>query len=115
LTLLLVVSSVAGTMGESIRHEAQERHAAPPKVDALVTAIRDNVPTSEIGRDLDLSQAQVQELRQVRREVMVDGFRAHGWVSGGMLALAALGFWVVQRGDRDAAPTSTGSGGGKSR
>ena len=114
LTLLLVVSLVSGTMGDSMRLEAQSRHASPPTVDALVDAIRDNVPTSEIGRELDLSQDQVQELRQVRREVMVDGFRAHGWVSGGMLAVAAIGFWVVRPRDQAGEPRSSGSDDGKS-
>jgi len=102
LALLLVASSVGRAMSMSMRQEAEDRHVAPAKVEALVEAIRDNVPTTQIGRDLELSEAQLQDLRGVRREVIVDGFRAHGLVSGPVLAIAALGFWVVRRRDKRA-------------
>lgn len=97
LALLLVASSVSHAMGESMRHEAELRQASPEQVQALVEAIRDNVPTSVIGRELDLSDARVQELRTVRREVMVQGMRAHGLVSGVVLAIAAASFWLARR------------------
>jgi hypothetical protein len=43
----------------------------------------------------------MEELRVARREVIVDGFRAHGLLSGVVLSIAAVGFWFVRR---DAAP-----------
>lgn len=99
LALLLVASSVGYAMARSIRQEAQARHASPEQVEALALAVRDNVPTGQIGRELDLRPERVEELRQVRREVMLNGFRMHGWVSGTMLTLAAISFWVVRRDD----------------
>jgi hypothetical protein len=97
LALLLVASSVGRAMTRSIRQEAEARETPPAAVEALVKAVRDNVPTSVIGRELDLSREHEQELRLVRREVMVDGLRAHGMVSGTVLAVAAVGFWAVVR------------------
>jgi len=101
LALLLVASSVGRTMSVSMR-QAEDRHVASAMEEALVEAIRDNVPTTQIGRDLELSEAQLQDLRGVRRDVIVDGFRAHGLVSGSVLAVAAVGFWVVGRRDKRA-------------
>ena len=97
LTVLLVASSVGHTMVQAIRHEAELRQASPRTSDMLAQAIRDNVPTGVIGRELDLTPEQIEELRTIRSEVMVAGFRTHGWVSGMVLAVAAVGFWVVQR------------------
>jgi MFS family permease len=97
LALLLVASSVSHAMGESMRQEAELRHASPDTVHVLVRAVRDNVPTSVIGRELDLSEERMQELRSTRREIIVDGFRAHGLVSGLVLSVAAAGFWFVRR------------------
>ena len=97
LALLLVTSSVGRTMGASIRQEAEARQASPEKVEALVEAIRDNVPTATIGRELNLSEEQVTELRGIRQEVIVDGFRAHGAVSSAVLGTAAVGFWFARR------------------
>jgi MFS family permease len=97
LALLVVASSVGNAMTRSMREEAEARHVSSVVVESLVEAVRDNVPTSVIGRELDLSQEQEQELRVVRREVLVDGLRAHGLVSGVMLALAAAGFWLARR------------------
>ena len=100
LALLLVASSVSHAMGESMREEAVLRNTPADKVHVLVQAVRDNVPTSVIGRELDLSEERVQELRVARLEVIVDGFRAHGLVSGSVLAVAAAGFWLVRRDER---------------
>lgn len=100
LALLLVASSVSHAMGESMREEAILRNAPADKVPLLVQAVRDNVPTSVIGRELDLSEERLKELRAARLEVIVDGFRAHGLVSGSVLAVAAAGFWVVRRDKR---------------
>ncbi len=97
LALLLVASSVGHTMGESMRREAEARDASPERLETLVKAIRDNVPTTSIGRSLDLGAEHLQELRNIRREVIVDGFRAHGLVSGVALSIAAAGFWFVRR------------------
>ena len=97
LALLLVASSVSHAMGASIRREAEARNAPAEKVDTLVEAVHDNVPTSVIGRELELSDQQVHELRTVRREAIAHGVRVHGLVSGVMLAVAATGFWFVHR------------------
>lgn len=103
LALLLVATTVGHTMGESIRQQAQERGASPETVEALVQAVRENVPNAVIGRELDLRPERVEDLRETRREIMMDGFRAHGLVSGGVLSIAAVGFWLVRR---DPAPSN---------
>lgn len=97
LALLLVATTVGHTMGESIRQQAQERGASPDKVEALVQAVRENVPSAVIGRQLELRPERVEDLRQTRQEVMMDGFRTHGLVSGVVLSVAAVGFWFVRR------------------
>jgi predicted MFS family arabinose efflux permease len=99
LAVLLVASSVGHAMSTAIRHEAEIRQVSPWKAEALAAAVRDNVPSGEIGRDLDLGVDQVEELRRVRRGVLALGFRTHGWVSGSVLAAAAIGFWLVRRDD----------------
>lgn len=103
ITVLLVAASVSHAMATSIRLEAEARNVSPSSVEALAVAVRDNVPISKIGPELDLSPTLVQELRQVRRGVMVHGFQVHGWVSGTVLTVAAVGFWVVRRDARPAA------------
>jgi MFS family permease len=104
LALLLVASTVSHVMGASMRQHAEAaRPGDPERIEALVRAVQDNVPNGTIGRQLGLSPDRVAELREVRREVIVDGFRAHGLVSGSVLAIAAVGFWLVCR----PAPTVT--------
>lgn len=102
LALLLVASSVGYAMSNSMRQEATARHASPEQAEALATAVRDNVPTGQIGRELDLRPERVEELRQVRREVMLHGYRVHGWVSGIVMTVAAISFWLVRRDDAPA-------------
>lgn len=103
ITVLLVAASVSHAMATSIRLEAEARNVSPSSVEALAIAVRDNVPISKIGPELDLNPSLVQELREVRRGVMVHGFQVHGWVSGTVLVVAAAGFWMVRRDARPAA------------
>jgi len=104
LALLLVASTVSHVMSASIREHAEAaKPAHPEKIESLVRAVQDNVPNATIGRQLGLSPDRMAELRVARREVIVDGFRAHGLLSGVVLSIAAVGFWFVRR---DAAPPS---------
>ena len=104
LALLLVASTVSHVMGTSMRRHAEAAGPThPEKIDALVRAVQDNVPNGTIGRQLGLSPDRVAELREVRREVIVDGFRAHGVVSGSVLTIAAIGFWLVCRPSQEGA------------
>ena len=102
LALLLVASTVSHVMSASIREHAEAANARnPEKVESLVEAVQDNVSNATIGRQLGLSPNRMAELRVARREIIVDGFRAHGLLSGVVLSIAAVGFWFVRR---DAAP-----------
>lgn len=97
LATLLITSSVGFTMGQSMRQRAQEAGVAPARTEQLVEVVHGNVPNSEAARRLHLDPAALEQLRQVRREVIVDGYRAHGLVSGSVIALATVGFWIVRR------------------
>jgi hypothetical protein len=98
LALLLVASTVSHAMGASMRRHAEESSGTTPEqVEALVEAVKDNKPTGTIIRELGLSPDRLEQLREVRREIIMDGFRAHGVVSGTVLSIAAVGFWLVCR------------------
>ncbi|MFM7806497.1 MAG: hypothetical protein ACKPEA_01030, partial [Planctomycetota bacterium] len=99
LTLLLVATSVGRVMSVSMRERAEARDLPPQQVQMIVEGVRDNVPSAVIGRELGLSPQHIIELREVRHEVMVEGFRSHGAVSGAVLVVAAVGFWFVRRRD----------------
>jgi MFS family permease len=102
LALLLIASTVSNVMAASMREHAEAaKPAHPEKIESLVKAVKDNAPIATIGRQLGLSPDRMEELRVARREVIVDGFRAHGLLSGVVLSIAAVGFWFVRR---DAAP-----------
>lgn len=106
MTLLLVATSVQRAMAESMRERAEAEDMGAARVEALVTAVRENVPNVEVAAQLGLSPVSLDEFRETRREVMVDGFREHGLVSGGVLAVAAAGFWFVHRSE---GPRPTGA------
>ena len=97
LALLLVVTSVGYAMRDSMRQQAQDHGASPADVQQLVDAVRRNTTNTVISRQLELTPEQTEQLRSVRREVIVDGFQTHGLVSGIVLAIAAAGFWLVCR------------------
>ena len=97
LTLLLVAFSVRGTMGDSMRAKAEAEGLPREKVEALVKAVRANRPSAEVGHTIGLDDEGVADLREVRRGIILEGFRAHGAVSGAVLALATVGFWWVRR------------------
>jgi MFS family permease len=98
LTLLLVTSTVSYSMGASMRrHVEDSRDITPEQVEALVDGVEDNTPTATIVRELGLGPDRLDQLREVRRGVIIDGVRIHGVVSGAVLSVAAIGFWVVCR------------------
>lgn len=97
LALLLIATTVGQAMGQSTRERAVARGASPERVEALVQSVLENVPNSVIVRQLELRPDQAAELREARREVMMEGFRAHGFVSGVVLSFASIGFWFVRR------------------
>ena len=80
-----------------MRQQAQDHGASPADVQQLVDAVRRNTTNTVISRQLELTPEQTEQLRSVRREVIVDGFQTHGLVSGIVLAIAAAGFWLVCR------------------
>ena len=84
-------------MGESMRSVAEQHGMSPTRVRKIVEAVQSNVTNRDIARQMHLSPEQLQELREVRRQVMVHGFRAHGAVSGAVITLAAVAFWRMRR------------------
>lgn len=99
LTLLLVAFSVRATMGDSMRAKAQAEGLPGEKVEALVKAVRANRPSAEVGHTIGLDDDQIGELREMRRGIIIEGFRTHGAVSGLVLVLATAGFWWLRRDD----------------
>ena len=97
LATLLITGSVVFTMGESMRQQAEQRPIRPERVQQLVQAIRSNVTNREIARQMNLTPDGERVLHEVRREIMMQGFRAHGVVSGAVIALAAIAFWRTSR------------------
>lgn len=96
-TLMLVAASVRVTMTESMRERVEAQGVTPAEVDALVSAVQANRSIADVGRRIGLDDAQIEHALTMRRDVIIEGFHAHGVASAAVLAAAAVGFWAAQR------------------
>jgi predicted MFS family arabinose efflux permease len=94
---LVINIALVGAMSRSMRVEAQQRGLTAETTQALVDAVRRNTPNLRIMEDLEFDDRQLAELRAMRKEVIVDGFRAQALVCGMVIGLSAAGFWLARR------------------
>lgn len=95
-TLVINVALVTAMTG-SMRARAEADGEAPEVTQVLVQAVRDNVPNLVVAERLDLDEAALADLRALRKEVIVDGFRAQSIACAIVIAIAAVGFWLARR------------------
>jgi hypothetical protein len=80
-----------------MHREAQERGHAAETTRALVEAVRNNTPNLQIAEELGLDETMLADLRAMRRQVIVDGFRAQAFTCGLVIAAGAAGFWLFRK------------------
>ena len=94
---LVINMALVGAMSRSMHREAQERGHAAETTRALVEAVRNNTPNLQIAEELGLDETMLADLRAMRRQVIVDGFRAQAFTCGLVIAAGAAGFWLFRK------------------
>ncbi len=94
---LVINMALVGAMSRSMREQAQDLGHAAETTQALVEAVRRNTPNLQIAEHLDFDAKRLEELRVMRKQVIVDGFRAQAFTCGVVIAVAAAGFWLARR------------------